>query len=165
MSKKEICLKMKGISKSFGATKALSEVELTLEKGQVHALVGENGAGKSTLMKILSGVIQPDDGSMELFGEDFRPLNPLDARKHGIAMIYQELSLVTHLSVEENIFLGMEPTKMEFLEWSLMRKKTIEALEILGHPEIDPAMQVSQLSVGLQQVVEIARAIALLICF
>ena len=161
MSEDKICLEMRGISKSFGATKALSDVGLTLEKGQVHALVGENGAGKSTLMKILSGVIQPDSGSLELFGENYRPQNPLDARRHGIAMIYQELSLVTHLSVEENVFLGMEPTRFEFLEWSLMRRKTKEALETLGHPEIDPAMKVADLSVGLQQVVEIARAIAL----
>jgi ribose transport system ATP-binding protein len=98
---------------------------------------------------------------MQLLDQDYRPQNPLDARRHGIAMIYQELSLVIHLSVEENIFLGMELTRFEFLERTLMRKKTREALETLGHPEIDPATKVGDLSIGLQQIVEIARAIAL----
>jgi len=161
MDQGQTCLHMQGITKRFGATTALEGVDLTVNTGQVHALVGENGAGKSTLMKILSGVIRSDHGSMDLFGEPYIPANPLDARKKGIAMIYQELSLVSHLSVEENIFLGMEPTSMGFIKWGHLRKCTRQALEQLGHPEIEPSTIVGNLSVGLQQVVEIARAIAL----
>jgi len=161
MGQEQTCLKMQGITKHFGATTALEGVEFAVNPGQVHALVGENGAGKSTLMKILSGVFKSDQGSMELFGESYAPANPLDARKKGIAMIYQELSLVNHLSVEENVFLGMEPTTKGFIKWGQLRKRTKEALEQLGHTEIDPSMIVGNLSVGLQQVVEIARAIAL----
>jgi len=138
---------MHNVSKRFGATIALQDVQLKLEKGQVHALVGENGAGKSTLMKVLSGVIQPDSGTMELFGKPFSPDSPLHARHNGVAMIYQELSLVPHLSVEENVFLGMEPTKKRFVEWKFLRSETRKALEILSHGDIHPKTTVSGLSV------------------
>jgi ribose transport system ATP-binding protein len=161
MGQGQICLKMQDVTKHFGATTALEKVGFTLKVGQVHALVGENGAGKSTLMKILSGVIKPDKGNMDLFDEPYAPANPLDARKRGVAMIYQELSLVSHLSVEENVFIGMEPARMGFVKWKQLRRRTKEALEQLGHCEIDPSTKVADLSVGLQQVVEIARAIAL----
>ena len=103
-------LKMLGVSKRFGATRALKNVDLEVAPGEILALVGENGAGKSTLMKVLSGAHQPDDGQMWLDGEPYRPRNPLDARERGIAMVYQELSLAPHLSVMENILLGIEPT-------------------------------------------------------
>ena len=96
---------MRGVRRSFGATKALRGVELTVAPGEVMALVGENGAGKSTLMKILSGAIPPDEGRMLLDGADYVPTNPLHARKSGVAMIYQELALAPHLSVMENILL------------------------------------------------------------
>src|SRR6478735_3937306 len=103
-------LRMEGVRKTFGATKALAGVDLHVNGGEVLALVGENGAGKSTLMKVLSGAHLPDAGEMWLDGEPYRPRNPLDARRAGVAMIYQELSLAKHLSVAENILLGMEPT-------------------------------------------------------
>ena len=104
-------LEMRGISKRFGATIALEGVDFSVDAGQVHALVGENGAGKSTLMKVLSGALQADSGTMHLAGKPYLPHNPLEARQLGVAMIYQELSLAPHLSVEENIVLGVEPTK------------------------------------------------------
>ena len=98
-------LEMEGVSKRFGATIALEGVSFEVQAGEVHALVGENGAGKSTLMKVLSGAVQADAGRMHLGGESYQPRNPLDARRAGVAMIYQELSLANHLTVEENIML------------------------------------------------------------
>src|SRR2546425_202619 len=101
-------LRMSSVRKSFGATQALRGVSFQVTAGEVHGLIGENGAGKSTLMKILSGAYQPDEGTLELDGQPFVPQKPLHARRCGIAMIYQELNLAPHLSVEENILLGSE---------------------------------------------------------
>src|SRR5438552_14350159 len=99
-------LTMHRVSKHFGSTQALSDVDLELLPGEVHALVGENGAGKSTLMKILSGAESPDDGGMILDGEPYRPSGPHAARGRGVAMIYQELAVCQDLSVEANVLLG-----------------------------------------------------------
>lgn len=154
-------LHMHGIHKSFGATKALNGVDLSVAAGEVHALVGENGAGKSTLMKILSGALTPDKGSMQIEGEPYAPLNPLDARLKGIGMIYQELSLAPHLTVQENIVLGMEPTRAGFMEWKKVNQLARQALHQLGHENIQPEMLVGTLSTGEQQLVEITRAIAI----
>ena len=98
-----IRLQMQGVCKRFGATVALEDVSIRVAAGQVLALVGENGAGKSTLMKVCSGAVKADAGQMWLDGELYRPSNPLEARQAGVAMIYQELSLTPHLSVQENI--------------------------------------------------------------
>jgi len=153
-------LDMRGVRKRFGATVALDGVDLSVAAGEVHALVGENGAGKSTLMKVLSGAIQPDEGAMALDGVPYRPRGPLDARRAGVAMIYQELSLAPHLSVEENILLGMEPSSLGFVRRGKVRRRAVEALRLLGHDDIPPAAVVSTLSVARQQIVEIARALA-----
>ena len=102
-------LEISGVTKRFGATVALDGADLVVRRGEVHAVIGENGSGKSTLMNILSASIQPDDGSVCLRGTPYRPAGPQDARRHGIAHIHQELSLCPHLSVAENIFLGIEP--------------------------------------------------------
>src|ERR1700748_3731215 len=107
---------MSNVRKRFGATIALDGVDVSVEPGEVLALVGENGAGKSTLMKVLSGAHQPDDGRMWLARHPSHPRNPLEARRAGVAMIYQELSLAPHLSVMENILLGMEPTRGPLLD-------------------------------------------------
>src|SRR5258708_23316027 len=101
-------LRMTGISKRFGATQALVDVSLEVRAGEALALIGENGAGKSTLMKVLSGAHPPDAGAMELDGRTYEPGNPQEARRSGVAMIYQELNLAPHLAVEDNIMLGQE---------------------------------------------------------
>jgi ribose transport system ATP-binding protein len=154
-------LLMQGVSKAFGATIALNGVDLAVRSGEVHALVGENGAGKSTLMKILSGAHLPDTGQMWLDGQPYRPANPLEARTAGVAMIYQELSLAPHLSVEENIMLGMEPATFGVVRWKEVRRRAIEATAEFEHPDLVPDAQVNKLSVGSQQLVEIARALAI----
>ncbi|HKI30824.1 MAG TPA: ATP-binding cassette domain-containing protein, partial [Gemmataceae bacterium] len=99
-------LTMTGIAKRFGSTQALRGVALELRPGEVHALVGENGAGKSTLMKVLSGAVRADAGAMTLDDRPYAPSGPLEARRRGVAMIYQELTLAPHLSVEANVCLG-----------------------------------------------------------
>jgi len=157
----DIRLQMSGISKRFGATIALEDVGIKVAAGRVLALVGENGAGKSTLMKVLSGAIKPDAGRMWLDARHYRPANPLEARRSGVAMIYQELSLTPHLSVEENIMLGMEPAILGVIRWKDVRRRVIEAIEEFDNPELTPKARVSRLSVGSQQLVEIARALAI----
>jgi len=152
---------MRGVRRSFGATKALRGVDLTVLPGEVMALVGENGAGKSTLMKILSGAIPPDEGQMLLDGANYIPGNPLHARKSGVAMIYQELALAPHLSVMENILLGIEPSRGPLLNWTEMKRRAAAALAEVGLAEVNPATQVRRLSIAQQQLVEIARAVAL----
>ena len=152
-------LAMRGISKNFGATEALRLVDLDVERGKVQALLGENGAGKSTLMKILSGAVRPDAGRMFLAGLPYAPANPLDGRRRGIAMIYQELNLAPHLSVEENLMLGREKQTLGFLRRAETRRRVREALELVHHPEIDPDVPVQELGIGARQVVEIARAL------
>ena len=119
-------LRMAGVRKSFGATHALKNVSFEVGHGEVHALIGENGAGKSTLMKVLSGAYRPDAGQIQLDGEPFVPANPLHARHSGIAMIYQELTLAPHLSVEENILLGEEPARFGWLNRSRRLSKDYE---------------------------------------
>jgi ribose transport system ATP-binding protein len=151
---------MVDIRKRFGATIALDGVDLEVAPGEVRALVGENGAGKSTLMKILSGALRPDGGSMELDGRPFAPANTAAARQAGIAMIYQELSLAPHCSVEDNVMLGMEPTRFGVIRRRDVRARTRRALEELGHGAIDPRRRVDTLSIAERQIVELARALA-----
>ncbi len=151
---------MRGIAKRFGATEALAAVDLSVAPGEIHALLGQNGAGKSTLMKILSGALAPDAGSIELDGQPYRPRNPLEGRRAGVAMIYQELSLARHLSVAENVFLGVEPTRRGLLDRPQMRQRTRDVLAELGSPDIDPDARVDTLPIAARQVVEIARALA-----
>lgn len=154
-------LRMRGIDKQFGATIALGNVSFSLLPGEVHALVGENGAGKSTLMKILSGAYTPDSGEMWLEEKAYRPNNPLDGRLQGISMIYQELSLAPHLTVEENIVLGVEPVKKGLIQWKEVRKIAEKVINIFEHPELRPDVLVRDLSVGAQQLVEIGRSLAI----
>lgn len=151
---------MQGVHKRFGATIALGGVDLQVQPGQVLALIGENGAGKSTLMKVLSGAHQPDDGQMWLDGAPYKPRNPLEARKAGVAMIYQELSLAKHLTVAENILLGVEPGAGPMMGWSKARHIASDAMRRLGRADISVDTPVGKLSIASQQLVEIGRAIA-----
>jgi ribose transport system ATP-binding protein len=152
---------MEGVRKTFGATKALAGVDLVVNGGEVLALVGENGAGKSTLMKVLSGAHQPDEGRMWLDGRPYSPRNPLEARRSGVAMIYQELSLAPDLSVMENILLGMEPTLGPLVKWAEVKLRAAAALAQLGRSDIALARPAGELSIASQQMVEIARAVAI----
>ena len=151
---------MRGIRKTFGATVALDGVDISVAPGEICGLVGQNGAGKSTLMAILSGALQPDAGSMTIDGRPYAPRNPIEARRAGVAMIYQELSLAPHLSVMENILLGAEPMRFGLVDRSRMREIARDALAQLGHEDIPPDAPVASLSVAAQQLVEIARALA-----
>lgn len=150
---------MQGIKKSFGPTLALNDIDLSVSAGETHALIGENGAGKSTLMKILSGALKPDAGTMQINNTPYAPGHPLEARNLGVAMIYQELSLAPHLTVVENIFLGIENTQHGLLQKSAMYHAAKEALTELEHPEIDPNTPTHTLPIAAQQIVEIARAL------
>jgi ribose transport system ATP-binding protein len=153
-------LQMQVVRKRFGESIALGGVDFSVAGGEVMGLVGENGAGKSTLMKILSGAYQPDEGQMWLDGRPYRPSGPHAARSAGVAMIYQELALVRHLTVMENILLGMEPTRGPLMNWPQMRRRAADAMAQLGRGDIRPDRPVSSLSIAEQQLVEIARAVA-----
>jgi len=153
-------LSLRDIKKHFGATPALDGVDLDLQKGEVHALIGENGAGKSTLMNILFGALRPDSGTMTLNNKPYAPDNTLDSRKSGISLIHQELLLAPHLSVAENILMGNEPRRFGWLDRKTMNAEARKVLESFDHPEIDVEAKVAALSIAAQQVVEICRAIA-----
>lgn len=151
---------MRGIRKVFGATIALDNVDFAVSAGEIHALIGENGAGKSTLMKVLLGALQPDAGEMTVDGSAFAPANPLQARQEGVAMIYQELSLAPHLTIVENVLLGMEITRRGLLQKSDMHALVQNALTELDHADIDPHARVGTLTIAERQIVEIARALS-----
>jgi len=151
---------MRGIRKAFGATIALDGVDLSVNEGEICGLIGQNGAGKSTLMSVLSGALLPDAGEMWIEGRPFAPHSPLDARRAGVAMIYQELSLAPHLSVMENIMMGAEPMRFGLVDWPRMRETASRALAALGRDDIPADAIVGSLSVAAQQLVEIARALA-----
>ena len=153
-------LEMRGIDKRFDATTALAGVDLSVASGEVCGLVGENGAGKSTLMAILAGALAPDAGQMQLGGRPYAPRDPMEARRAGVAMIYQELSLAPDLCVAENILLGMELSRFGLIDRAAMNKAAANALAELGRPDIAGDRLVGDLSVAEQQLVEIARAIA-----
>ncbi len=153
-------LELTGITKRFGATLALDNVNLAVNSGEVHALVGENGSGKSTLMRILAGALRPDEGQLVLNGESYSPTSPLDARKKGVAMIHQELSICGDLSVTENVLLGMEEHKLGVLSRRKAESIARDALAQLGHADLDLDQPAKYYSLATRQLIEIARAIA-----
>ncbi|MFI5770307.1 sugar ABC transporter ATP-binding protein [Streptomyces sp. NPDC051658] len=154
-------LTMSGITKSFPGVRALDGVDLEVQAGEVHCLLGQNGAGKSTLIKVLAGAHQPDGGEITWRGEPAALKSPIAAMRLGIATIYQELDLVEGLSVAENIFLGHEPTTARFVVRTREGRTSAAALlKRLGHPEIDPTRPVGDLSAAQQQIVSMARALS-----
>ncbi len=152
-------LRLVGIRKSFGATRALANVSLAVAPGEVHALIGENGAGKSTLMKILSGAHGPDAGTMTLDGAPYAPEGPHDARRKGVAMIYQELNLALHLTAQENILLGMESARGGWIDRRASRERARSALAQLGHADLPLDRAAGGFAIAEQQIIEIARAL------
>ncbi len=151
-------LEMKGITKLYPGVVALENVNFTLKKGEVHALIGENGAGKSTLIKILAGAVKRDGGSIVFDGQEYKNYSPHEAMKMGISVIYQEFNLVPLMSIEENMFFGKEIKKGIFSNKTEMVKRSKEIFEQLNM-DVDPATPVKDLSVAYQQLTEIAKAI------
>lgn len=153
-------LELKNITKTFPGVKALDNVTFDLRKGEVHALCGENGAGKSTLMHVLGGVYSADSGQIKIGGEEVRFASPLDAAKCGVAVVYQELSVVSNLSVAENIFANRQPVgKLGLINRKKLHMDTTEALKLFDlENEINPSVRVADLSVANQQVVEILKS-------
>ncbi len=155
----ETILKMHGIQKYFPGVHALDNAQLEVRSGEVMALVGENGAGKSTLMKILTGIYSKDGGTIEYFGEEIELHGPKDAQDKGICIVHQELNLMQHLTVADNIFIGREPMKGPFVDQAEQNRMTRELMESL-HLTIDPKTVVRTMSVAKQQMVEIAKALS-----
>ena len=149
-------LRMRGICKSFLGVRALNNVDFTLRKGEIHALMGENGAGKSTLIKVLTGVYEKDSGSITVDGKDAHIRSPQDAQKAGISTVYQEITLCPNLTVAENMFIGR--TKGALIRWNEREKRTAEILDSLGIPA-RPKQELSGCSLAVQQMVAIARAV------
>ncbi len=155
----DIILKMNGIDKSFPGVHALDHVNLEVRKGEVLALMGENGAGKSTLMKVLTGIYKKDEGSIVYEGKEVEFTNPKDAQEAGIVIVHQELNMMNHLTVAQNIFIGREAMSGKLIN----DKKMNEEAEKLFHKlniKIDPTEKMGNLTVGKQQMCEIAKAIS-----
>jgi ribose transport system ATP-binding protein len=156
----EVVLRLTDVVKTFPGVRALDGVQLEVRAGEVHCLLGQNGAGKSTLIKVLAGVHRPDSGRVEFLGEPVSFASPQAAMKAGIATIYQELDLVDHLSVAENVFLGQEPRRFGFVRRGLAAERTREVLRRLGHPEVPVRRMVGALPSAGKQIVSMARALS-----
>ena len=153
-------LQINNVSKSFGGNKVLSNINLTLEKGEIHSIIGENGAGKSTLMKIISGVYKLDEGSILIDDKPVKIDNPMDAIRNGIGIVHQELSLAGNMTIAQNVFVNREPTsKLGFVKWNDLNRMTKAEFEKIGI-DIQPDVPVNTLSVGMQQIVEIIRVLS-----
>lgn len=160
VSSAETILEIKGLSKGFPGVQALSNVDFTLRKGEVHALMGENGAGKSTVIKVLTGVYEKDAGEITYNGAALDCSSPLHAQEVGISTVYQEVNLVPNLSVAENIFLGRQPKKFGRMDWKTMNREAIEILSRFSI-NIDVEKNLGEYPVAIQQMVAIARALEL----
>lgn len=155
-----VVLTMRHISKNFPGVKALQDVDFTLRKGEIHALMGENGAGKSTLIKVLTGVEEFETGEIKIDGKNTAIINrsPQEAQMNGISTVYQEVNLCPNLSVAENLYIGREPMRAGMIDWRTMNKKSRELLESLDI-HIDVTMAVENYSIAIQQMLAIARAV------
>ena len=157
-------VEMRNINKSFPGVKALSNISFSVKPGEVHVLLGENGAGKSTLMKVLSGVYQPDSGSIVLNGVEHSKLNPRISREGGISIIYQELSVVNWLDIRENIFMGRMQSKkigpVSTIDYAKLNQDTKKLLKQVNLDKYEPNKLASELSISEKQMLEIAKAIS-----
>ena len=156
-----IVLEMRDISKNFTGVRALSHVDFTLRKGEIHALMGENGAGKSTLIKVLTGVHEFESGSIHMNGENKEIINhsPQEAQANGISTVYQEVNLCPNLTVAENLFIGREPrNKLGMINWKEMNARSAKLLESLNI-NVPPTQMLDECSVAIQQMIAIARAV------
>ena len=156
----ESLLRMEGIGKYFTGVRALHNVSIEVEPGEVHCIVGENGAGKSTLMKILNGVYQPDEGRIFLTGEEIKIENPKKARERGISIVFQELNLCNELSVADNIFIGRHRSRGGFVDDKWAVKETQKVLDNM-ETKIRPLQIVRTLSIAEKQLIEIAKAVSI----
>lgn len=152
----DIILRLEGICKEFPGVRALQDVQFTLHKGEIHALMGENGAGKSTLIKVLTGVYQKDGGSIYMEGKPININSTQDAQKSGISTVYQEITLCPNLTVAENMYIGR--TSGLFTNWRKMNEKAKKMLDSLQIPA-SPSQQLGSCSIAVQQMVAIARAV------
>ena len=155
----ELILKMTGIDKRFSGVHALKGVDFDLYAGEVHALMGENGAGKSTLMKVLCGIHAYDSGTIEYFGKKVKFASIAESQAAGISIIHQELNMMNHLTVAQNIYIGREPMKCGFIDDKKMETDAKELFKRIG-VRIDPSVKLGSLTVGRQQMVEIAKAVS-----
>lgn len=151
-------LSVKALTKSFPGVKALAGVDFSLQRGEIHSLMGENGAGKSTLIKVLTGVYAKDGGSCEFAGRPIAPASPKEAQDLGISTVYQEVNLIPTLTVAENIFVGRQPKRLGGISWSRIKKGAEAALARLDI-HVDVSEQLGSYSIALQQMVAIARAL------
>ena len=158
MTQNDFVVEMRGITKIFGQFTANDNVDLSVKKGEIHALLGENGAGKSTLMNMLSGLYEPTSGSIIIDGKECHFKSPTDAHKAGIGMVHQHFMLVDAFTVTENIVLGDEPAKLGFLEKKRAEKQIRELSEHYGLA-VDPKAKIADISVGMQQRVEILKTL------
>lgn len=152
--------KIEGLSKRYGGVRALDRADLTVQSGRVHAILGENGAGKSTLIKIMAGVVSPDEGTMLLEGKPVSFASPAAANEAGIVCVFQELSLIPDLSVADNIVVSKPPTRFGMIDRAAQRAIAVEALERAGGGDIHPDELVKDLPLSRRQIVEIAKALA-----
>ena len=151
--------RMEGVSKRYGGVRALEKAELTVNAGRIHAILGENGAGKSTLIKVMAGVVAPDEGRMTIEGSEVKFASPAEANAAGIACIFQELSLIPDLSVADNIVISNPPTRLGMIDRRAQRRIAEEALARAGAEDIHPLARVKDLPLSRRQVVEIAKAL------
>lgn len=159
MTHSEEIVRIEGLSKRFPGVQALSNVDFSLKRGEIHGLMGENGAGKSTLIKVLTGIYNKDSGDIYLEDDPRELHSPEEAQKFGISTVYQEINLIPALSVAENIFIGREPTVFGRINWRVIHARAREAIKKLDL-NIDVTQPVSSYSVAIQQLVAITRALA-----
>ncbi len=152
-------LRLEGVTKRYGGVTALANVDFACSLGTIHAVVGENGAGKSSLMKIVAGVIRPDEGRIYLDENLVRFASPADAARHGIACIFQELSLLPDLSVSDNISIASPPRRFGLIDRRRQGQRAMDILREIGCPDIHPSERVKDLPLSRQQMVEIAKAL------